>query len=323
MPLKIAFQTDPLERLNIKADTSFALMLEAQARGHEIFQLVPSDVVYENGRVGARLRAITVADDPARAFDVKETRHRDLRELDALLIRQDPPFDMPYYANTLLLELLEPDVLVLNAPRAIRNVSEKLAAFQFPKLMPETWAGRDHEALAVFAQRFETVVVKPLFHGGGDTVTRTTTERATLDVHIGKALATWPNEPILVQEYLPEVPEEGDKRIMFLEGEVVGCLRRIPAKGDFRANIHVGGRPELAELDDRDRAVCAEVGPFLQREGVFYAGIDTLAGRLIEINVTSPTLMRELKAVGGPDVAKLYMDRLEARLALRGQGAIR
>jgi glutathione synthase len=215
------------------------------------------------------------------------------------------------------LELLEPDVLVLNSPRGIRNVSEKLSAFQFPDLMPETCAGRDRDALMAFASRFETVVVKPLFHGGGETVTRTSTVREVLEPHIDLALVTWENEPIIVQEYLPEVPREGDIRVMFLEGEVVGSLRRIPAEGDFRANIHVGGRPELAELDARDRAVCDRVGPFLQREGVFFAGIDILAGRLIEINVTSPTLMRELKRAGGPDVAKLYLDRLVQRLAER------
>lgn len=313
-----AFQTDPLERLSIAGDTSFALMLEAQARGVEIHQFTPDDVVYENGAVEARARRIAVADDPAGPFDVQDTKFRNLRDFDAVFIRQDPPFDMPYYANTLLLELLEPDVMVLNSPRGIRNVSEKLSAFQQPDLMPDTCAGRDRDALIAFAQRFKTVVVKPLFHGGGETVTRTTTDRESLAPHLDDALAQWPDEPIIVQEYLPEVPAEGDKRIMFIEGEVVGCLRRIPAEGDFRANIHVGGRAELAELDARDQAVCDRVGPLLKRENIFFAGIDVLAGRLIEINVTSPTLMRELKGVGGPDVAALYMDRLETRLGERG-----
>lgn len=317
MSLKLAFQTDPLERLNTAGDTSFALMLEAQARGHDLAQLIPGDVVYENGEVCARVRRITVRDDPADPFTVRETRFADLREFDAVFIRQDPPFDMKYYANTLLLELLEPDVMVLNSPRAIRNVSEKLSAFQFPDLMPETWCGRDKEPLLAFAERFDQVVVKPLFHGGGETVSRTTTDRQSLEPHVDRALASWPDEPIIVQQYLPEVPAEGDKRVMLLEGEVVGCVRRIPAAGDFRANIHVGGRAELAELDDRDRAVAARAGEMLAREGVFFAGIDVLAGRLIEINVTSPTLMRELKNLGGADVPKLYMDRLERRLAER------
>ena len=312
-----AFQTDPLERLSIEGDTSFALMLEADARGHTLFQLVPGDVLYENGDVHAGVRRISVRDDAADPFTVHGADRVNLKELDALFIRQDPPFDMNYYANTLLLELLEPDVVVLNSPRAIRNVSEKLSAFQFPDLMPETFAGRDKGALFAFADRFETVVVKPLFFGGGETVSRSATDRATLEPHVDAALATWPDEPIIVQEYLPEVPAEGDKRIMFLEGDVVGCVRRIPAEGDFRANIHVGGRAELGVLDDRDRAVCDRVGLFLQREGVFFAGIDVLAGRLIEINVTSPTLMRELKRLGGPDVPKLYLERLEAKLAAR------
>jgi glutathione synthase len=314
MPLKLAFQTDPLARLNIKGDTSFALMLEAQARGHAIFQLEPEDVAYENGRVSGLIRAIAVKDDPSGPFAVHETRRMDLKDFDALLIRQDPPFDMAYFANTLLLEMLEPDVLVLNAPRAVRNVSEKLAALQFPDLMPRTWVGRDKGALVAFAQQFPMVVVKPLFHGGGETVTRTTTDAAALLPHVETALVAWPKEPILVQEYLPEVPEEGDKRIMLLEGEPVGALKRIPAKGDFRANIHVGGTPVLSEIEPRDQPIVERVGEMLRREGVFFAGIDVLAGRLIEINVTSPTLMRELRRAGGPDVAKLYVDRLEEKL---------
>ena len=317
MSYSFAFQTDPIERLNIVGDSSFAMMLEAQARGHGLAQIVPGDVVYENGEICARVRRVTVADDPKAPFTVHETHFADLREFDAVFIRQDPPFDMKYYANTLLLELLEPEVMVLNSPRGIRNVSEKLSAFQFPDLMPQTWAGRDKDALIAFAERFDWVVVKPLFHGGGETVSRTTTDRQSLEPHLDRALATWPDEPILVQEYLPEVPEEGDKRIMFIEGEVVGCIRRIPAEGDFRANIHVGGRAVLGEIDDRDWRVCNRVGPFLRDENIFFAGIDVLAGRLIEINVTSPTLMRDLKRVGGPDVAKLYMERLEQRLAER------
>jgi glutathione synthase len=315
MPLKIAFQTDPLERLNIAGDTSFALMLEAQARGHAVHQLLAGDVVYTEGKLLAQVRAIAVKDDPDAPFEVLETRLADLRGFDAVLIRQDPPFDMAYYANTLLLELLEPDVLVVNSPRAIRNVSEKLAALQFPKLMPKTWVGRDFESLVAFAQRFPMVVVKPLFHGGGETVTRTPTDLGSLEPHVEMSLAAWPDEPILVQEYLPEVPKSGDKRIMFLEGEAVGCLRRIPAEGDFRANIHIGGRPVLGEIESRDLAVVEAVGELLVREGVFFAGIDVLAGRLIEINVTSPTLMRELKRAGGPDVAKLFMTRLERKAA--------
>lgn len=314
MPLDLVFQTDPIERFNIKGDSSFALMLEGQARGHRIHQLIPDDVTYENGRVFGLVRAVTVADDPAKPFTVLETRRRDLRDFDVVFIRQDPPFDMAYYANTLLLELLEPDVLVLNSPRAIRNVSEKLAAFQFADLMPKTWSGRDKDSLIAFARQFPMVVVKPLFFGGGDTVTRTPTDLPSLDTHIDMALAAYPDEPILVQEYLPEVPELGDKRVMFIEGEPVGALRRIPAKGDFRANIHVGGTPMLGQLEGRDHEIAARVGEFLKKEGVFFAGIDVLAGRLIEINVTSPTLMRELKRAGGPDVAKLYWDALEKKL---------
>jgi glutathione synthase len=317
MALKIAFQTDPLERLNTAGDSSFALMLEAQARGHAIHQLTPDDLVYAEGRLSARVRAIAVQDDPAAPFKAEAVRRADLKEFDAILIRQDPPFDLAYYANTLLLELLEPDVLVINAPHAIRNVSEKLAALELPALMPKTWVGRDFESLVAFAQRFPMVVVKPLFHGGGETVTRTATDRSSLEPHIEMAFTAWPNEPIMVQEYLPEVPKVGDKRIMFLEGDAVGCLRRIPAEGDFRANIHMGGAPILGEIESRDLAVVDAVGEILKREGVFFAGIDVLAGRLIEINVTSPTLMRELKRAGGPDVAKLFMARLEKTLAAR------
>lgn len=312
-----AFQIDPIDRISPAGDTSFALMLEAQARGHAVSWFHPSDLVYQDGVVSAPLRRVRVRDQASDFYDELSRERRDLADVDAVFIRQDPPFDTAYLANTLLLDLIAERTLVLNDPAALRDVSEKLSALSFPDLMPSTLVGREKEAILAFAAQYDEVVVKSLFAGGGEAVSRCKSDPALLGPHLDEKLAAFAPEPIMVQAFLPAAPKDGDKRVMFLDGEVVGVLRRIPAEGEFRANIHVGGRAELGDLTDDERKTCEAVGVYLRAAGVFYAGIDLLDGRLIEINVTSPTLMRELKRCGGPDVARLYMDRLETKLAQR------
>lgn len=313
----LAFQIDPLDRVRPAGDTSFALMLEAQARGHRVFWFHPSDLVFDTDTLSAPLRHVRLRDQESDFFDELSVERRDLTGVAAVFIRQDPPFDTAYLANTLLLDLIADRTLILNDPAALRDVSEKLSALTFAKDMPPTLVGRDMDAILAFASNYDEVVVKPLFAGGGEAVSRCASAPDVLTPHIEAKLAANAPEPIMVQAFLPAAPTDGDKRVMFLDGEVVGVLRRIPAEGEFRANIHVGGRAELGELNDAEHDICDKVGGYLRRAGVFYAGIDLLDGRLIEINVTSPTLMRELKRCGGPDVAALYLDRLEAKLTAR------
>lgn len=311
---KIAVQMDPPETLNIKGDTTFALMVEAQRRGHALYQFQPGRLAIENGEITALMTSAEVhGDRPDAPFKLGERQRRPLEDFDVILVRQDPPFDMAYFSNTYLLELVADRTLVLNDPRAIRNTPEKLSALHFPHLMAKTLISRDPEHIAEFAARTGDIVLKPLSLFGGEGVVKTRADDPELPDKIAR-LASASNEPLVAQEFLPNVVET-DKRVMMLEGEVVGVLGRIPAEGNFIANIHSGGRPVLGQLTDAEAALCAEVGERLKEWDVFFAGLDLIDGRLSEINVTSPTLTVELKAVGGPDVPKLYWDRVERRLA--------
>lgn len=306
---KIAVQMDPPEKINIKGDTTFALMVEAQRRGLEIHEFQPGSLAIENGEITAAMRSATLHPDRAEApFDLGPSERRRLADFDFILVRQDPPFDMAYYSNTYLLELVPPPTRILNDPRAIRNTPEKLSALHFPHLMARTLITRDREQIDAFARREGEVVLKPLSLFGGEMIARARPEDAAFNTIVDDLLAH-SAEPIVVQEFLPNV-KETDKRVMMLEGAVVGVLGRIPAEGNFVANIHSDGRPVLGQLTPQEQGVCREVGEKLNEWNIFFAGLDLIDGRLSEINVTSPTLTVELKAVGGPDVPKLYWDRL-------------
>ncbi len=306
---KIAVQMDPPDKINIKGDTTFALMTEAQARGLELHEFQPGSLAVENGEITAAMRAADVRPDrPEAPFELGQEQRRRLSEFDIVLVRQDPPFDMAYFANTYLLELVPPPTRILNDPRAIRNTPEKLSALHFPHLMARTLISRDRAHITEFARREGEVVLKPLSLFGGEMIARVRPDDPNFETVLDELLAH-SAEPIVAQEFLPNV-KETDKRVMMLEGEVVGVLGRIPAEGNFVANIHSGGRPVLSQLTPGEETVCREVGAKLREWGIFFAGLDLIDGRLSEINVTSPTLTVELKAVGGPDVPKLYWDRL-------------
>lgn len=308
---KIAVQMDPPEKINIKGDTTFALMAEAQSRGMELFEFQPASLAIENGEITALMRKSTVHPDrPVVPFTLEDEKRQKLAEFDVVLIRQDPPFDMAYYSNTYLLELLPKSTRILNDPRAIRNTPEKLSALHFPHLMAKTLISGDRAHIADFARRTGLIVLKPLSLFGGEMIVKTNIDDTEFNAHLDKLLA-FSAEPIVAQEFLPNV-KETDKRVMMLQGEVAGVLGRIPAEGNFVANIHSGGRPVLSSLTDREKTVCAEVGVKLKEWGIFFAGLDLIDGRLSEINVTSPTLTVELKAVGGPDIPKLYWDAVFA-----------
>ncbi|MCH9808509.1 MAG: glutathione synthase [Alphaproteobacteria bacterium] len=305
----IAVQMDAPEKINIKGDTTFALMVEAQNRGFELYEYQPDALAIEDGELTARLRKTTVHPDNAQQpFGLAQPQRRKLSDFDCILVRQDPPFDMAYYSNTYLLDLLPETTRVLNDPSAIRNTPEKLSALHFPHLMASTLISSDAELIADFTKRTGDVVLKPLSLFGGEMIVRTNASDPEFHDHLNQLLAH-SSEPIVAQEFLPNV-KDTDKRVMMLEGEVVGVLGRIPAEGNFIANIHSGGRPVLSSLTPREEQVCREVGEKVKQWGIFFAGLDLIDQRLSEINVTSPTLTVELKAVGGPDIPKLYWDRV-------------
>ncbi|OQW62028.1 MAG: hypothetical protein A4S17_08275 [Proteobacteria bacterium HN_bin10] len=310
-PLRIAVQMDPIDTMVVARDTSLALMIEAQNRGHEVWWFTPNDVFYDAGVVRARAHRVSVSLNEAKHYETQETRVRALDDFDVILVRQDPPFDMGYVSNTYLLE--QTKALVLNPPLGIRNISEKMSILQFPELTPKTWVGRDIDALEAFAKRYEHVVLKVLYLMGGDGVIKLRSGDVDFRARAGKFIEAAGREPILAQEFLPAV-SCGDKRIFILDGEAFGAVRRMPTGGDFRANLHAGGVAQAADLDESDRAIVAAIAPLLKREGILFAGIDVIAGKLIEINVTSPTLVQELKRFSGLDLPKAFWDRVEAMI---------
>jgi glutathione synthase len=299
---------DPIEKMVVNHDTSLALMVEAQARGHEVWWFTPNDLFYELGVVKARADRVSVSFDEKKHYETLETAVRDVDDFDVILVRQDPPFDMGYVSNTYLLELAK--TLVINPPRGIRNISEKMSILQFPELTPNTWVGRDIDALEAFTKRYEQVVLKILFMMGGDGVIKLASNDPQFRAKAQAFIDAAGREPVLVQEFLPAV-SGGDKRVFVLSGEPFAALRRLPKEGDFRANLAVGGKAAPGEVDDADRAITAAVAPVLKREGIVFAGLDVIAGKLIEINVTSPTLAQELKRFSGLDLPKAFWDRVE------------
>jgi glutathione synthase len=306
--LRIAVQMDPIESMVVPRDTSLALMIEAQNRGHEVWWFTPGDLHYDTGLVRARARRVSVSLNEAKHYETHEEAVRDADDFDVILVRQDPPFDMGYVSNTYLLELTK--ALVLNPPVGIRNISEKMSIMRFPELTPKTWVGSDLDALEDFAGRFEQVVLKVLYLMGGDGVIKLRASDMDFRARAAKFMEAAGREPILAQEFLPAV-SGGDKRVFILDGEVFGAIRRMPQGGDFRANLHAGGLAEAAEVDEHDRRIAEAVAPLLKREGILFAGIDVIAGKLIEINVTSPTLVQELKRFSGLDLPKAFWDRVE------------
>lgn len=309
--LRVAVQMDPIDTMVVDRDTSLALMVEAQRRGHEVWWFTPNELHYDTGVVNARARRVSVRLVEGDHYTTHEEAIRAADDFDVILVRQDPPFDMGYVSNTYLLELTR--ALVLNPPRGIRDISEKLSILRFPELTPPTWVGRDLDALEDFAKRYEQVVLKVLYMMGGDGVIRLSPHEHDFRNRALKFIEAAGREPVMAQEYLPRV-SEGDKRVFVLGGDAIGAVRRMPQGGDFRANLHVGGKAVSTDLDARDKELAHAVAPLLREEGILFAGLDVIDGRLTEINVTSPTLVQQLIRFGGPDLPKLFWDRVEAML---------
>ena len=312
MTLKVAFQMDHVGSLDISGDTTFALCLEAQRRGHEIFHYVPESLTYENGIISAPIEPMEVRDNTSNHFSLKPPIQSDFSNIDILLMRQEPPFDMNYITYTHLLEHLPDSVKVINDPNSVRNAPEKLLVTFFKNLMPETIISRDKDAILNFQEMHKDIVVKPLYGKGGEGIILIK-EGEDIEVIISDFLEN-EKEPIMVQPFLPEV-KHGDKRIIILNGEPVGCLNRIPAEGEFRSNLGVGGIPKLSELSENDKKICLSIKPILLDMKLFFVGIDVIGDYLTEINVTCPTGVRQIKSLGGPDIPNLFWNQVDELLS--------
>jgi glutathione synthase len=312
MPLRIAVQMDPIASINPAGDSTFAMMLEAQSRGHRIDYYVPGTLALRDNVVSADLAPITVFDKPrGEHFALGDFARADLSTYDVVLMRQDPPFDMNYITISHILERLHPKTFVVNPPAAVRNAPEKILVTEFPQLMPPTLVTRDRAQIHAFRKEHGNIILKPLYGNGGAGVFFLQEGDQNLASLIELFEQSF-REPFMVQKYLPDV-RKGDKRIIIVDGEPVGAINRIPADGEARSNMHVGGRPELVELTPRDREICATIGPALKERDMIFVGIDVIGDYLTEINVTSPTGIREIKRFGGPDIAVLIWDAIEKR----------
>ncbi|MCR5878057.1 glutathione synthase [Phenylobacterium sp. J367] len=310
MGLKVAVQMDPIEGINIEGDTTFLMMESAQARGHSLFVYTTDTLAMEDGRVFVRGRDVAVQRVKGGHATLGEYRKAELSDFDVVLLRQDPPFDMHYIDTTFFLEKVHPQTLVVNNPREVRNAPEKLFVTQFPGLQPPTLITADRDAIYEFRARHGDIVMKPLNGRGGSGVTRHLADDPNIDAML-ELHAQIDREPVIVQKFLPGVVK-GDKRILLVDGEPVGAINRVPAKGQIRSNLAVGGKAEAVELTARDREICATIGPELKARGLLFVGIDVIGEWLTEINVTSPTGAVALKAFTGIDATEALWDRIEA-----------
>ena len=310
MSLQVAAQMDPIEGINIEGDTTFLMMETAQARGHSLFVYLAETLAMDEGRVFARGRDVTVQRVSGGHARLGQPRKVELTEFDVILLRQDPPFDMHYIDTTFFLEVVHPKTLVVNNPVEVRNAPEKLFVTKFPGLQPPTLITWDREAVLDFRARHGDIVMKPLNGRGGSGVTRHLTDDPNLDTML-ELHAELGREPIIVQKFLPSVTR-GDKRILMIDGEPVGAINRIPAKGQIRSNLAVGGEAQPVELNARDREICAAIGPELKARGLIFVGIDVIGEYLTEINVTSPTGAVALKRFTGVDATDVMWQRIEA-----------
>ncbi|MGN6517628.1 MAG: glutathione synthase [Rhizomicrobium sp.] len=311
MALSVAIQMDPIEKIDIGGDSTFALALEAQARGHSLLYYGPRDLTFRDGKVTARARLLTVRNQKGDHFTLGEPFVIDLSSQDVVLMRQDPPFDMAYITATHILERIHPRTLVVNDPAHVRNAPEKLFVTEFKDLMPPTLITSDRAEIAAFRNEHKDIILKPLYGNGGAGVFRVREGDENLGSMLEMFTAFY-REPVIVQRYVPEV-RKGDKRIILVDGEFAGAINRVPAEGEARSTMHVGGRPEAATLTAREKDICKALGPELKKRGLIFTGIDVIGDYLTEINVTSPTGIWEVKRFGGADIAALIWDAIESR----------
>jgi glutathione synthase len=311
MKLNVAVQMDPIARINIRGDSTFALLLEAQKRGHGISYYTPDKLSLRGGELVAPVQKLSVRDEENNHFTLGEARREAINGFDVVLLRQDPPFDLAYITSTHLLEGIHPKTLVVNNPASVRNAPEKLFVMNFPQLMPPTLISRDLAEINSFREQHGAVVMKPLHGHGGAAVFRVMPQ----DMNFGSLFDMFSvtfREPWVIQRFLPEV-KNGDKRIILVDGEFAGAVNRVPAADDLRSNMVRGGAAQATDLSPREREICATLGPTLRERGLLFVGIDVIDGNLTEINVTSPTGIRAIQRLNGPDVAAKIWDTIEAK----------
>jgi glutathione synthase len=309
--LKVAVQMDPIGSINIDGDSTFAMMLEAQSRGHALWHYHVRDLSLAGGRVLAQAQPVQVRRAKGDHYTLGATEELDLATMDVVLMRQDPPFDMAYITATHILEHIHPKTLVVNDPASVRNAPEKLFVTHFPDLMPDTLITADIRQIRKFREKHGDIILKPLFGNGGAGVFHVRPDDPNLNSLL-EMFTERSREPIVVQRYLPDV-RAGDKRIILVDGIAMGGINRVPAAGEARSNMHVGGRPEPTQLTDREREICAAIGPELKARGMIFVGIDVIGGYLTEINVTSPTGLQELARFDGVHLERAIWDAIEAR----------
>jgi glutathione synthase len=312
MSLAVAIQMDPIESVNIDADSTFVLALEAQRRGHRLYHYLPQHLTLRQGRVSAWARPLVVRRERGNHFTLGEAEQLDLGSVDVVLMRQDPPFDMAYITATHLLEHIHPKTLVVNDPIHVRNAPEKLLVTHFADLMPPTLISADRRQILDFREEYQDIILKPLFGNGGAGVFHITPGDDNLNSLLEMFTQLY-REPIIVQRYLPEV-RQGDKRIILIDGVAAGAVNRVPAAGESRSNMHVGGRPEKSILTKREQDICAAIGPTLKERGLVFVGIDVIGDYLTEINVTSPTGLQEIDRFDATMLEATVWDAIEARL---------
>jgi glutathione synthase len=319
MSLVVAIQMDPIESINIDADSTFALALEAQARGHALYHYGPRTLALRDGKLTARARTLALRREHGRHFTLGAEAVVQLAAMDVILMRQDPPFDMAYITATHLLEHVRDEVLVVNDPVSVRNAPEKLFATHFNGLMPPTLITADRDEIVAFRREHGEIILKPLFGNGGAGVFHLVPDDDNLNALL-EVFTQLYREPIIVQRYLPEV-RQGDKRIILVEGEPLGAVLRVPPAGEARANLHVGGKAVKTTLTPREREICAAIGPALREQGLVFVGIDVIGDYLTEINVTSPTGIQEINRLDGSRLEAQIWDAIEARAVARGTRA--
>ena len=313
MNLNVAVQMDPIARINIRGDSTFALLLEAQKRGHSLSYYTPDKLSLNGAELVATVQILSVRDEESNHFTLGEPRREALSVFDVILLRQDPPFDLAYITSTHLLERLQPKTLVVNDPASVRNAPEKLFVMNFPQLMPPTLISRDLDEINAFRDQHGAVVMKPLHGHGGAAVFRIMPQ----DMNFGSLFDMFSvtfKEPWVIQRFLPNV-KHGDKRIILVDGEFTGAVNRVPAADDLRSNMVRGGAAKETELTPREREICETLGPELRKRGLLFVGIDVIDGNLTEINVTSPTGIRAIARLGGADIAAMIWDVIEKKRA--------
>ena len=311
MSLKVAIQMDPIELVDIDADSTFRIAEEAQTRGHDLFYYNPSKLILDNGVVNAKGCKLKVMREQGNHFELGREQLVNLNDFDVVWLRQDPPFDMGYITYTHILDRLGPDTLVVNDPFWVRNYPEKLLVLDFPDLTPPTVIARDINVLREFKNEHQDIIIKPLYGNGGAGVFRLGPDDKNIS-SLHELFSGINNEPLIAQKFLPDV-SKGDKRVILVDGTPVGEINRVPAQGETRSNMHVGGRPEKIELSERDLEICSKIGPLLKEKGQIFVGIDVIGPWLTEINVTSPTGIQELERFNNENIAGLIWDSIETK----------